>query len=122
MTPAREALLLMETDGHPAQVAGEAARMEEIARANGAREVRRAATEAEAKQMLETGDDSIEAIANEVGYEDTSFFGRLFRRKVGVAPGEYRLRIFHERALPETLTAAEREAIVSGNAARLLGL
>ena len=39
-----------------------------------------------------TGDDSIEAIANEVGYEDTSFFGRLFRRKVGVAPGEYRLR------------------------------
>lgn len=46
----------------------------------------------EAKQMLETGDDSIEAIANEVGYEDTSFFGRLFRRKVGLAPGEYRLR------------------------------
>lgn len=46
----------------------------------------------EAKQMLETSDDSIEAIANEVGYEDTSFFGRLFRRKVGVAPGEYRLR------------------------------
>lgn len=46
----------------------------------------------EAKQMLETTDESIEAIANEVGYEDTSFFGRLFRRKVGVAPGEYRLR------------------------------
>ena len=46
----------------------------------------------EAKQMLETTEDSIEAIANEVGYEDTSFFGRLFRRKVGVAPGEYRLR------------------------------
>ena len=37
--------------------------------------------------MLETGDDSIEAIANEVGYEDTSFFGRLFRRKVGLARG-----------------------------------
>lgn len=46
----------------------------------------------EAKQMLETGEDSIEAIASEVGYEDTSFFGRLFRRKVGIAPGEYRLR------------------------------
>ncbi|MFN4142122.1 GlxA family transcriptional regulator [Aestuariivirga sp.] len=46
----------------------------------------------EAKQMLETGDESIESIANEVGYEDTSFFGRLFRRKVGLAPGEYRLR------------------------------
>ena len=46
----------------------------------------------EAKQMLETSEISIEAIANEVGYEDTSFFGRLFRRKVGVSPGEYRLR------------------------------
>jgi len=46
----------------------------------------------EAKQMLETGDGSIEAIANEVGYEDTSFFGRLFRRKVGMTPAQYRLR------------------------------
>jgi transcriptional regulator GlxA family with amidase domain len=46
----------------------------------------------EAKQMLETGDLSIEAIANEVGYEDTSFFGRLFRRKVGLTPAQYRLR------------------------------
>ena len=46
----------------------------------------------EAKQMLETGDLPVEAIANEVGYEDTSFFGRLFRRKVGLTPVQYRLR------------------------------
>lgn len=46
----------------------------------------------EAKQMLETGDLSIEAIAEEVGYEDASFFGRLFRRKVGMTPAQYRLR------------------------------
>jgi transcriptional regulator GlxA family with amidase domain len=46
----------------------------------------------EAKQMLETGDLSVEAIANEVGYEDASFFGRLFRRKVGLTPAQYRLR------------------------------
>ena len=46
----------------------------------------------EAKQMLETGDVSVEAIAYEVGYEDTSFFGRLFRRKVGMTPAQYRLR------------------------------
>jgi transcriptional regulator GlxA family with amidase domain len=46
----------------------------------------------EAKQMLETGDLPIEAIANEVGYEDASFFGRLFRRKVGLTPAQYRLR------------------------------
>jgi transcriptional regulator GlxA family with amidase domain len=46
----------------------------------------------EAKQMLETSDLPVEAIANEVGYEDTSFFGRLFRRKVGLTPMKYRLR------------------------------
>jgi transcriptional regulator GlxA family with amidase domain len=46
----------------------------------------------EAKQMLETGDLAIEAVADEVGYEDASFFGRLFRRKVGLTPAQYRLR------------------------------
>lgn len=46
----------------------------------------------EAKWLLETSDDAVEAIANEVGYEDTSFFGRLFRRKVGITAMQYRLR------------------------------
>jgi transcriptional regulator GlxA family with amidase domain len=46
----------------------------------------------EAKQALEAGDQSIEAIASEVGYEDAGFFGRLFRRKVGVTPAQYRKR------------------------------
>ena len=46
----------------------------------------------EAKQMLETDDLPVEAIANEVGYEDASFFSRLFRRKVGLTPAQYRLR------------------------------
>jgi transcriptional regulator GlxA family with amidase domain len=46
----------------------------------------------EAKQMLETADLPVEAIANEVGYEDASFFGRLFRRKVGLTPAQYRRR------------------------------
>ena len=46
----------------------------------------------EAKQMLETTDLSVEAIANEAGYEDTSFFGRLFRRKTGLTPAQYRVR------------------------------
>jgi transcriptional regulator GlxA family with amidase domain len=45
-----------------------------------------------AKQLLETSDLSVEAIAEEVGYQDTSFFGRLFRRKVGLTPQQYRLR------------------------------
>jgi transcriptional regulator GlxA family with amidase domain len=46
----------------------------------------------EAKQMLETTDLTIEAIASETGYEDTSFFGRLFRRKTDLTPAQYRLR------------------------------
>ena len=46
----------------------------------------------EAKQMLEAGDDSIEAIAAEVGYEDAGFFSRLFRRQVNLSPAHYRKR------------------------------
>lgn len=46
----------------------------------------------EAKQMLESGDEPIEAIAHEVGYENAAFFTRLFRRKVNLSPTEYRRR------------------------------
>ncbi len=46
----------------------------------------------EAKHLLETSGQSFEAIANAVGYEDTSFLGRLFRRKTGLTPMQYRLR------------------------------
>jgi transcriptional regulator GlxA family with amidase domain len=56
----------------------------------------------EAKQMLESGDLPIEAIANEVGYEDAAFFSRLFRRKVNLTPAQYRRR-FGE--LRETLSS-----------------
>lgn len=44
----------------------------------------------EAKQMLESTDLPIEAVALEVGYQDASFFGRLFRRKVQMTPAQYR--------------------------------
>jgi len=46
----------------------------------------------EAKQILETSVLPVEAVASEVGYEDASFFGRLFRRKVGLTPAQYRKR------------------------------
>jgi transcriptional regulator GlxA family with amidase domain len=46
----------------------------------------------DAKQMLETSNLAVEAIASDVGYEDASFFGSLFRRKVGLTPAQYRLR------------------------------
>lgn len=46
----------------------------------------------EAKQMLESCDMPIEAIATEVGYEDAGFFSRLFKRKVNMTPAQYRKR------------------------------
>lgn len=46
----------------------------------------------EAKQMLETGDLPVEEVAAEVGYQDTSFFGGMFRRRVGLTPAHYRRR------------------------------
>lgn len=46
----------------------------------------------EAKHLLETSDEPVEAIANEVGYEDAGFFSRLFRRQVNLTPAQYRRR------------------------------
>jgi transcriptional regulator GlxA family with amidase domain len=46
----------------------------------------------EAKQMLESGDEPVERIADEVGYEDAGFFSRLFQRNVGLTPAQYRRR------------------------------
>jgi glycolate oxidase len=58
-----EAVLLMETDGHAAVVAEEAARMEALARANGAREVRAARDEAEALQLAAARRNAFSALA-----------------------------------------------------------
>lgn len=46
----------------------------------------------EAKQMLEASTLAVEAVALELGYEDASFFNRLFRREVGLTPAAYRRR------------------------------
>ncbi|HEV2209144.1 MAG TPA: FAD-linked oxidase C-terminal domain-containing protein [Verrucomicrobiae bacterium] len=58
-----EALLLMETDGHPAAVAEEAARMGEIARQHGAREVRVARDDAEAAKLAMARRSAFSALA-----------------------------------------------------------
>lgn len=44
----------------------------------------------EAKRRLETGTEPVEDISLAVGYENTSFFGRLFKRLTGTTPGTYR--------------------------------
>jgi transcriptional regulator GlxA family with amidase domain len=46
----------------------------------------------EAKQCLEMDDAPVEIVAAGVGYEDVSFFNRLFRRRVGLTPAQYRKR------------------------------
>lgn len=44
----------------------------------------------EAKRLLERGELPVDEISAEVGYDDASFFRRLFRRRTGIMPSEYR--------------------------------
>ena len=43
-----------------------------------------------AKRLLESSELPIEEISAEAGYEDASFFRRLFRRRTGLAPADFR--------------------------------
>jgi transcriptional regulator GlxA family with amidase domain len=47
----------------------------------------------EAKHLLESSDQPVDEICFAIGYEDPSFFRRLFKRRTGVAPARYR-RVF----------------------------
>jgi transcriptional regulator GlxA family with amidase domain len=47
----------------------------------------------EAKRLLESSEEPVEEIGFGIGYEDPSFFRRLFKRRTGVSPGRYR-RVF----------------------------
>jgi glycolate oxidase len=58
-----EAVTLMEVDGHPEEVEEQAARIEQIARAHGAREIRRAATVEEATQLASARRTAFSALA-----------------------------------------------------------
>jgi len=58
-----EALLLMETDGHPAAVGEEAQKMEALARKNGAMEVRLAKDEGEATRLATARRSAFSALA-----------------------------------------------------------
>ncbi|HSG63425.1 MAG TPA: helix-turn-helix domain-containing protein, partial [Gammaproteobacteria bacterium] len=44
----------------------------------------------EAKRLLETSDMAVDNVSYEVGYEDASFFRRLFKRLTGLSPAQYR--------------------------------
>ncbi len=43
-----------------------------------------------AKEALLTTDNKILNIANEVGFDDLSFFNKQFKKKIGLSPGEFR--------------------------------
>ena len=58
-----EAILLMETDGHPAAVEAEATAMEKIARENGARSLKTAANAAEAASLATARRSAFSALA-----------------------------------------------------------
>ena len=45
------------------------------------------------KHLLESSDQAVDEICVAIGYEDPSFFRRLFKRRTGVAPARYR-RVF----------------------------
>lgn len=43
-----------------------------------------------AKELLEQGATSVQAVCDRIGYEDIAFFRSVFRRHTGMTPGEYR--------------------------------
>jgi signal transduction histidine kinase/AraC-like DNA-binding protein/DNA-binding response OmpR family regulator len=44
----------------------------------------------QAKELLHSTDESITAVALQVGFDDASYFGRVFRKQVGCSPLTYR--------------------------------
>lgn len=51
-----------------------------------------------AKRLLESGSLPVDEISAEAGYEDASFFRRLFKRRTGLSPSRYR-RMFQPIAM-----------------------
>ncbi|MSU62496.1 MAG: FAD-binding protein [Pedosphaera sp.] len=94
-----EALLLIESDGHPAAVAEEAAQMEKICRAMGAMEVRLAADDAEAAKLASARRSAFSALARvapttilEDATVPRSELAKMIRFVEGIAL-KYKLRI-----------------------------
>ncbi|MGD9884392.1 MAG: GlxA family transcriptional regulator [Reyranella sp.] len=68
----------------------------------------------EAKRLLENTREAADAISAQVGYEDASFFRRLFRRRTGLTPVGYR-RLFTP---PPSPAARARRGVLSGISGR----
>lgn len=46
-----------------------------------------------AKNLLESGNMSLNAISESLGFESTSYFCRVFKKKTGFTPGQYRIEL-----------------------------
>jgi transcriptional regulator GlxA family with amidase domain len=73
----------------------------------------------EAKHLLESSDQAVDEICFAIGYEDPSFFRRLFKRRTGVAPARYR-RVFQpiHRGMPPHRGSEEQHPDRTQNSAR----
>jgi transcriptional regulator GlxA family with amidase domain len=63
----------------------------------------------EAKRLLESTEMPVDEISASAGYENSSFFRRLFRRRCGLNPGQYR-RLFSALPIPHGAGAQLRSA------------
>jgi transcriptional regulator GlxA family with amidase domain len=70
----------------------------------------------EAKQLIETEGDGIDDVGFKVGYEDPTFFRRLFKRKTGLTPAAYR------RKFAGLLAVGNKETLRYGSSQPTLGL
>jgi AraC-like DNA-binding protein len=61
----------------------------------------------DAKRVLETEDKPFDDIAAGIGYDNTAFFRRLFKRCTGLTPGQYR-QMFRPVARAASSPSAER--------------
>lgn len=62
---------------------------------------------ARSRELMEFTQESVEKVAQAVGYEDTSGFRRVFKRVVGLSPAEYRRRFRHPHDLKREARIAD---------------
>lgn len=58
------------------------------------------------RKLLETRDISIDEVAQRCGYEDQNSYRKIFKRLIGITPGEYRARI----SVRQATVSQEKEA------------
>ena len=75
-----------------------------------------------ARDSLERGDETVDAIGYRVGYEDPTFFRRLFKRTTGLTPAAYRRKfvgIMHgDSSIPDLVSPIRSSFVASARTLR----